>query len=81
MHKDELFGDDPMLTFMLSSIVTNSKIEGFSQLLPKQAVDKYLVELSQYLLNDINGLQYILNEFNYDRCIDFLQMCPDDHLT
>lgn len=22
-----------------------------------------------------------MNEFNYDRCIDFLQMCPDDHLT
>ncbi len=38
-------------------------------------------ELGHYLLEDIEGINYLIGEFNYDRCIDLLNLIPEDQLS
>jgi hypothetical protein len=39
------------------------------------------MELRNYLLEDIEGINYLISEFNYDKCIDLLNLIPVEALT
>jgi len=39
------------------------------------------MELRNYLMEDIEGINYLINEFNYDKCIDLLNLIPAKALT
>ena len=32
-------------------------------------------------MEDIDGINYLINEFNYDKCIDLLNLIPPEDLT
>jgi hypothetical protein len=64
----------------LLTLVHSNKIKGFNKVMSSEVYDKRVSELVNYLLEDIDGINYLIGEFNFDRCIDLLYLIPEDKL-
>ncbi len=56
----------------LLTLIHSNKIKGFNKVMSSEVYNKRVSELVNYLLEDIDGINYLIGEFNFDRCIDLL---------
>jgi len=77
---DSVMHEDMILKVMLFTLIKQSKIKGFSKLMSEEDLTVKLNELSHSLINDENTLNYMLNEFNFDKCIDLLHLLTPPEL-
>ena len=74
--------DDMILKLMLFTLVKENKFKGFKNVLREEDLQAKLKELSTLLIDDMNVLNYMLTEFNFDKCLDLLRLLsPPDNLT
>jgi hypothetical protein len=78
---DSALHDDPIIKMQLLTLVQQNKVKGFNKALSKEVYDERVMELRNYLLEDIEGINYLISEFNYDKCIDLLNLIPVEALT
>lgn len=75
---DSALHDDPIIKMQFLTLVHSNKIKGFNKVLSPEAFNQKVRELANYLLEDIDGINYLIGEFNYDKCIDLLNLIPED---
>jgi len=79
---DSVLHDDMILKLMLFTIVKENKFKGIKSIMNESEMNKKLKELSNMIIDDINMLNYMLSEFNLDKCLDLLRLLsPPDLLT
>ena len=78
---DSALHDDPIIKMQLLTLVQKNKVKGFNKALSKEVYDERVMELRKNLLEDIEGINYLISEFNYDKCIDLLNLIPVNSLT
>ena len=79
---DGVMHDDMILKLMLFTLVKENKFKGFSKVMKEEDLNEKLKELSHSLVEDINTLNYMINEFNFDKCLDLLRLLsPPETLT
>ena len=74
---DSALHDDPIIKMHLLTLVHSNKIKGFDKVLSPEIYNKRVGELVNYLLEDIEGINYLIGEFNFDRCINLLHLIPE----
>jgi len=42
--------------------------------------NKRVQELENFLLEEIDGINYLIQEFNFDKCMDLLKLIPEERL-
>jgi hypothetical protein len=77
---DAVLHDDSIIKLMLLTLVTEGRLKGFSKVLTPHEADKRILELEQYLLEDVDGIKYLMGELNFDKCMDFLKLVPEERL-
>lgn len=60
---------------MLLSLVNHSPLRGFNKVMSKP--EEHANQLSQYLLDQAEGVNYLVSEFNFDKCIDLMKLLPE----
>lgn len=65
----------------LLTLIKSNKIKDFNKVLSPEVFNQRVGELVNYLLEDIEGINYLIGEFNFDRCIDLLHLIPEDQLS
>jgi len=78
---DSVMHDDAILKMMLLTLVHESKFKGFDQVLTREEFNKNQKSLANYLLEDIDGINYLITEFNFDKCLDLLSLIPKEQLN
>lgn len=77
---DSVMHEDPILKMMLLTLVQENKFKGFNKVLDRENFDKCVSELTNHLMEEIDGINYLISEFNYDKCMDLLAIIPEDQL-
>ena len=71
---DGVMHDDMILKLMLFTLVKENKFKGFSKVMKEEDLEQKIKELSHALIEDINTLNYMITEFNFDKCLDLLRL-------
>jgi hypothetical protein len=45
-----------------------------------EALSQRIQELEKAMFEDIDGVNYVVGEFNFDKCMDLLRLVPSDRL-
>ena len=64
--------DDMILKLMLFSLIKENKFKGVKNIMSESDLEVKIKELSSLLVDDMNVLNYLLTEFNFDKCLDLL---------
>jgi hypothetical protein len=78
---DSAMHDDPILKMMLLALVKEGKFKGFNKVISRDNFEKSLSNLVYYLLEEVDGINYLITEFNFDKCMDLLALIPQDQLN
>jgi hypothetical protein len=71
---DSVMHDDIVLKLMLYTLVKENKYRGIQNVMKVEDMEKKLIDLSKVLLDDINALNYLITEFNFDKFLDLLRL-------
>ena len=77
---DSVLHDDPIIKIMLLSLIKDNHIKGFSKVMSEEVTIQRIQELENFLLEEIDGINYLVQEFNFDKCMDLLKLIPKERL-
>lgn len=69
---DGVLHDDAIIKMMLIHLIKNSEVACFSRVMGRDELDQRTQELEKYLLEEIDGINYLVSDFNFDKCMDLL---------
>ena len=77
LDMDAALLEDPMLQIILLTVAT----EYFPTLMEKEAYSKAVKKLIKYLSEEVDGLNYLMQELKYDKVIDFLKLVDEENIN
>ena len=77
LDMDAALLEDPMLQIILLTVAT----EYFPNLMEKEAYSKAVKKLIKYLSEEVDGLNYLMQELKYDKVIDFLKLVDEENIN
>jgi hypothetical protein len=77
---DSVLHDDAIMKMMLLHLIKHSDIKGFNKVMDPEQIEQRTLDLENYLLNEIDGINYLVAEFNFDKCMDLLKLIPKERL-
>ena len=77
---DSVLHDDSVIKLMLLSLINDDRIKGIRKILSEEQLEKAVEELEAKLLEELEGINYFVQEFNFDKTMDLLRLIPEKRL-